>query len=95
MKQETNNAKMKQKTDNAKMHEGENLTYMLVLRSSPIITDRHGRIGTKEKCLQSPLYKTKNTHTEVNKSNIETSDKKKCYGIRNLKTRNHKSTICT
>jgi hypothetical protein len=39
---------VKQETDNEKMHEGENLTYMLVLRSLPVITDHHGRKGTKE-----------------------------------------------
>jgi hypothetical protein len=86
---------MKQEMDNEKMHGGENLTYMLVSRSLPVRMDRHGRKGTKEKCLQSPIYKTKNTHPEVNKSNIETYDKNKYYGIQNLKTRNPKSTICT
>jgi hypothetical protein len=85
---------MKHETDNARIHEDGNITYMPFSRSLPIRTNRHERKGTKEKCLQSPVYKTKNTHTEVNKSNIETSDKKKYYGIQNLKTRNPKSTIC-
>jgi len=76
------------------MHEGENITYMSISRSLPVRTDCHGRKGTKEKCLQIPLYKTKNTHPEVNNSNIKTSDKNKYYGIQNLKTRNLKSTIC-
>jgi hypothetical protein len=69
---------MKQEMDNAKMHEGENLTYMPVSRSLPVRTDRHGMKRYQRKCLQSPVYKTKNTYPEVNKSNIETSDKNMC-----------------
>ena len=80
--------------DNEKMHEGENITYMPVSRSLLFRMDQHGRKGIEEKCLKSPIYKTKNTHPKVNKSNIETSNKNKCYGIQNLKTRNPKSAIC-
>jgi hypothetical protein len=49
----------------------------------------------ERKCLQIHVYKTKNTYLEVNKANIETFDKDKYHGIWNLKTKNHKSTICT
>jgi hypothetical protein len=44
------------------MHEWGNLTYMSVLRSLSFRKDQHGRKGTKEKCLQSPIYNTKKTH---------------------------------
>jgi hypothetical protein len=86
--------KMKQEMDNATMYEGENLTYMLVSRSLPIRMDQHGMKRYQRKCLQIPVYKTNNTHPEVNMSNIETFGNTLCYGIQNLKTRNPKSTIC-
>ena len=57
------------------MHEGENLTYIPISRSWPIKIDRH-KETYQRKCLQSSVYNTKNTNKEVNKSNIETSDKK-------------------
>jgi hypothetical protein len=72
---------MKEENDNSKMHEGENLTYIPVSRSLPIRIDLHGRKGTKKNCFQSLVYKTKNTHLKVSKSNLETSDKNKCYRI--------------
>jgi hypothetical protein len=57
--------------------------------------DRHGMKMYQIKCLQILVYKTKNTYPEINKSNIETSNKNMRHGIRNLKIRNPKSIICT
>jgi hypothetical protein len=68
---------MEHKTNNEKMHAGENLTYMPVSRSLHVRMYQHRMKRYQIKCLQIPIYKTINTHLEVNKSNIETFDKHK------------------